>query len=853
MPKTSSRPPAWGSLTEETDRMSETTEIDPEMVDEAVRFGFDPETYVEMTPRERGLVKARYVRKLKTEARELGVDPDEFVGWHEDRRDEVRTKFHANTKGKSVVSRRRVRRPTKTIEEVVSRHVIEEAGNVPSSGEDPDVYTARDEVPPREADPTRRDKMTIGAITELYDPPQGDLTEEEIFAIRRAPPSTLQDMYSRWPIGEPDGHYYLRVERKQPRVYQGIPVAGYVGDIKHPISERQFQQYFGGREYDVTLYGPDPGGRHDANTGLPKVVRITKPIQIVVPILHPNLAVLPAARPEEPDETMQQHNPYAAPPYGGQSHVPTTPADAQIHKTNTDFVSSTLKIQNEELRRKEAEWERQAKVEREMSAQSQKHIFEHVRHDADARERILRDQLEESRKSLAEMKKQIEEATGRKGDDAFRYLESAALRESEAIKSNSQLFSDQIKTLTEGHNREMDNLRKSQDTAMQALREQHAAEIKRLQDRLQEQETYYSRRENDDRRKADDREKQLKEEAERIRREERDVSDRRVAETKERFEERIKDIERSHARELNAIKESLETRKDVGESQLKMELALVRERLDEKHEELERARAEAEESKDPVAVMTKAKEQAVAMGFKEDKDDPKTPWDRFATMAGSGVGQALQTIDKWLPDMVARGRAAQVPGQPGAPQLPPGAQPGAPQPPPLPQRRRSVAWATSDETAQAGPPARVPSGDLGFQGAPAERPEPPPAAPPPNGQPPPPPAPTPAPPQEVRVVNRLSSVFPDDQVLGFLQYLQGAIDAMEPEDFANMFFDRFPEQASRVVALHKPDDVVEMVKTIPGSDASPILRRDGQVWIKKMFAAVKQKVQRSQAPEQRAP
>ena len=71
--------------------------------------------------------------------------------------------------------------------------------------------------------------------------------------------------------------------------------------------------------------------------------------------------------------------------------------------------------------------------------------------------------------------------------------------------------------------------------------------------------------------------------------------------------------------------------------------------------------------------------------------------------------------------------------------------------------------------------------------------------------------------------------------------MQVAIDSMEPNDFADMFYSRFPEESARMVELYKPEDVVEFVKQIPGAEGSAILRRDGADWIENMFSAVRTK------------
>lgn len=797
---------------------------DAALTAEAQKLGIDPAAYVELSPRERQLLKAREVKRLRGEARRHGVEAEEYLAMSVEERAEMR--------------RRAADR--------VRRHVDSDKEEETKSTGEPEFYTARDAVPPREATPSKRTKMTIGEIE--LDPA---INQAELSELQRTPPATLMDIYSRWPIGDPDGAYRLRVERVQPKVYQGMAVAGYVGEIKTPISEAQFQSFFGGREYDLTLYGPDPSGRHDQTSGLPKIVRLTRPFRITVPLLPPNIAVLPAAVPEPSEENPMMQNPFAV------AVPPTSSADAAVHKTNVDFVSSTIKMAREDAVQTAKSNADTQKTLIEVMQEQNKQILETERDNAARREKVLEDDRRELRQKLERMERELEGITGKRGLEAVELLKHTKSTESDAVRTTSDMYQRQIDTMTKSHSEAIERLKESQADVLRALRDQHAQEIKRLEARLSEQETYYARILADERRKADEREKQLKDDVERVRREERDNTAQRLSEQKERFEDRIKDLDTAHRREVTSVKENVETRKEVSEAQLKMEIASLKERLDEVREQLEAARSEAEENKDPVAVIAKAKEQAERLGYKEDKDEAKG-WDKFLSVAGAGIGQFIQDAPKWLPDAMAKMNAAKAQqqqlGQAPAGQLGAG---GAPQQQ-RPAQRRPVSWGSEGDPSVARPSV-APGGDLGFQqpaaNAPPAAPQAttqatPPAPPQPTAQASAPPSSAPAPqapqaqagPQVPAFNNIFRDVFGDNDVLGFLQNVENGINTMEPGDFAEIFIQRAPEEADKLVHSFSKDDVVRFVREFPGAEASPILRRDGLAWIDKMLTQTKKLV-----------
>lgn len=825
--------------------MSEQLSAD-QLLEEATHLAIEPPSaYVEMTPRMRSMAKAQAVKRLKVEARRLKVNPDRWVELSPEER-AVERKSLSNG----------------------------DPAYVPKGDDEEDedsddavlhVYTARDNIPAIEPDPKKRDGMTIGLIDEIEKPP------DHMGDARAADPKTLQDIYSRWPIG--DGQHYIRVERTEPKAFGGVACAGYLGDIKEPFSERKFQQYFGGRVFELTLFGPDPRGRHDDLTGGPVIKALTKPFKITVPILPPNLAVLPAMETnqdaKEKAEMTQSYNPFA-PAQMPMMQQPMTTAEATVHKTNSDLVTNVLRMQQEEVNtlRKRTEGDGGMGIKEVLSytGKSQSDLLAAARADADARQRILEAQLAEERSANRATREQLQQITGKSDGSTIELVKALGGATGERDNNRQQFYEQQIASVRTSYETQLDSLRRSHTDALGTIKDMRSEEQKSAEQRYRDLDGEYRRRMDDLQRKSDENEKRLKDEIDRVRKEERDLADKRIADTKERYEDRIKDLDRAHARELKSQQENLETRMHTSVTTKDFELTTLRSKVDETKQQLEEARHEAEEASDPVKAKEKADRIATTFGYAKEDNAPKTSSERFWAMAGGGVGQALQNIDKWAPDLLAtiRGQAPQQrPGQGFVqnPQLTAGQgqpqQQPAQQQPQQPQRRRGVAWAAAGQEPR--PPVNAPSSPMGFQSD-----TPPPAQ---QQAAAPPPAPLEqaaqqaAPQQPVQQEqpprqgppNPFGAVFDDNAVQGFMANLDGAINiGMTAGDFAQQFFNRYPQQATVLVQKFTPKQVVEYVMAVPGGDMSAIARRDGAKFLDELWAGVK-KLAKSQQNAQPQP
>lgn len=819
-------------------------------------IGVEAQVYLNASIKERAAMRARYIRRVKSDAEKNGLDPDEQA---------VAALSELNpSEGQRLIKTspgelEDIRKKAEEKEETRKAQYFSDDEEEDDEEEEELPYVKQGElkvyhhgtsVPAGEVDPHKRDGITIGEIEELAKPPVSDLVGDR-------PPRTLTDLFARWPIAE-DPNYFIRVERTKPKRHAGLDVAGYIGDIRgRAVNESDLHRWLGGTEYLLTVYGPDPRGKRDLND-LPIVKPLTEPIKLVVPVLPPNLAAIPAM--QDPNANNNAAAPAASPIASGFSLNPFAPMappttnqhDASIHKTNMEFASTMLKLKSAEEEKKERE-EKVMNVNMvQLLAETQKVQAETLREAANAREKILDKQLEHERdarrsaeEKIEKLKQAVEERVGKSGmglDEITKLLTTVGPnREAESQRQ------------AEYYRMQLDTLKTSNEEAMRSLRNQHDAELRRADERLKDAETMYKRMLDDERSKSSDREKNLLAEIDKIRREERDAAQLRIQEIKERFASEMQQAEKSHEREIRSLKESWETKLTVSEKTHEMSFSSLKERLEAAQEEAERAREEAKEAGDPVRVLERARAQAEAMGYEKKDDAPKTAFERLAATAGAGLSQALATINDWGPKMMAARGAAALPPGPQAPQLPPrrGAPPqlqGAPRVVQQQQRnpaaaqqqqqrrRRAASWAT--ETV--GPLNRpvVPETPLGFQ---PDDPVTPPAPPQPVVQEP--------SPQLVEAAQQqpeaASSMFPqkfrqyfsEEALIGFLMQSEQSINGgIEPEVFSTQFKLQFPNEAKTMVSNFTAEEVIEAVRAIPGSDASPLVRRDGEKWMNRMWA-----------------
>lgn len=783
-----------------------------ELVEEAARseadfYGIPLDVYAEMGAKERAAAKARHAKFARQVAKSSGKEPDAFVAIRRDDLQRIMDELNDARMGEM-----------KSLDDGMSEDVADAA-----------------------------ETNGVGSVEHVAAQVRPDYGGEE----GGKHPRTLDDVYSYWPVG--DGQHYVTVERKQPRSHNGVPCAGHLGKFSKRLSVRAFQERFGGREYELCVYGPDPSGRQDEITGEVSVKRLSKPFKITVPLLPPNLSAIPAMAGQGHDGDDMSYHPFA-----------------NVQSSDSRLVEATAKTQREMF-------ELGAKLGAVRSGP----------YDPTAYIGFARDSLEKSTETLrqqmdlAEARHKDEmarrEADLRRRDDELRELRDELRRITgktegsslQLVKELSEAGNSRAHEVRSHYETQMSDLRRSHSETVESMRQAFAEERKAQDQRVREREEDYRRMLDDANRKHDEEVRRLKDEIDRVRREERENGEARVREQKERTEERLRDQKESHERELRTMRENMETKATAQVAAKEMEIATTRDRLAQAKEEAERAKRDAEEGKDPVKVMEKAQKTAEALGYTKGDADPgpKTAGERLVSMLGVGIQglmanpQTMEVVGQWLARdrAPAQGRppmgAGAVQGGPAPRQLPaPAAQGGAQQP-----KRRVDMWGATGVTRriEAGSaPAPAPSG-ASIQTPPVIPPPPPPqqeaqiapAAPAPHPPAQEPEAPSvqapvaPAAPGMPAFDNPFAALITNEQVLQMLVNLERAIDAgLQPDIFAQAVIQNFPEQAQALVTNFKPEQITEVTRSIPGGAVSSILRQDGKAFVKRVWQSIATKL-----------
>jgi septal ring factor EnvC (AmiA/AmiB activator) len=799
-------------------------QLDRVLLAEAKLYGVDYASYVEMTPRERGSWKGRWAHKLRSEAKRRGIDPDEFIAMSEDAREEARKEYPYRKQAPPP-------EPKRSIDDVAREHVDEE--------ELAPAYSEQSSIPPTEADPRFRDKPTLGSVQ----------PSDNADLVGWNQPANLLDVYARYAIG--DGEHFIRVERLEPKVWHSIPCSGYIGVIRDPISEDDFIGQFGGRQYLLTVYGPDMKGRRDPSTGLPIIKAKTAPFKFTVPRNDPSFQALPNSNGGRPVQG-----------FPGGFQGPATPADAQMFRSTLDFFGEMTKRADEKVERALSQNPAgQTSDVLRVVSDAGKTAIEQANQAAQAREEGLRRELESEREHRRELEKKIA--------DNPRSSSMADTTELLKVVAPTQSAQQQVEKLEHSHNQELNRIREqhkelidalkaSNKEAIDTLKSRQEEEGKRMKERFEDIERGYKTRIDELERRMRDRETEHRADIEAVRKQEREAVDRRVQETEKHLSGRMEDLKTQHASELRIKDEHHTTRSESQKSNWDYQISNYKERIKRLEDELEEAQAEAASAKDPAAIIEKAKKDAEALGFEKKEDlGPQTAGERFAATVGLGISKAFETINDWGPKMVQGMRAGPpLGGPPGMPQparLPQGQQ-GLPQQRRPAQSRRTVAWATENSIPITGRQPSIPPSPTEPVAAPPPAPAaeagaaPPATATPESAAAQPPPAE--APPQQAPLpaTNPMGQVFPDAAVVEFRAHVEAAINAGFPaETFAQQFRTAYPEAANALVAIYKAEDVARVVKSMPNSADSPILRGDGKRWVDKLWQALRAGVPGPQA------
>jgi len=712
-------------------------------------------------------------------------------------------------------------------------------------GMEVNVYNVKGSTPVAESNPRRRDGPSVGEIKEI-EPAITPITD----LIGDRPPRNLTDLYHRWPI-EGDDRYHIRVERTKPRTFQGVQVAGLVAEIRgRRVTEAEIQHVYGGAEYKLQLYGPDPRSRQSNQDGEFKIKALTEPFTLIVPVYPPNMMALPGTE----NNNMQQ----PSQPFGGMPKI-TNASDAAIHKVDTQHTQYMF----EQQQAKELE---AAKAQNNLFTIFDRQAAENLKHEREEsrrREERSEKQLEAERIAREKQEQALKEAKDASGDTLLKLFEKLGPDRQGEIQRATDYYKGQLEVV-----------RHSFEDQIKAMRDRHEGDLRRADERQKDGEHQYrllleqermghTKTVETERSSWANRERDLREHFDKQLIAAEKQHQQRVDDMKERHATELRGLEKMQLQMMNTIKESFDVKSNVSDQTHKMMLQNTLERLEDARGEAQRAREEADDAKDLGKQLERMEQQASLLGYeKKDADAPRGWAEKLAVTAGAGISQLMSNANEWLPAVMEKRQQqqlqmAQLQAQNPRPQMSPQQQAA------VQQQQRAAAMRQQGGTDQGranqvfrtrgaqwgsegqAPPvsASMANEDLGF------RESTPPTPPPAQKE-----AVQPKPAEESEVVNtegheaeEMPSMFPKKFVDAFTEEGVGILLVqvekqiqlqVDPAGFANIYVPQFPEQAQLLFQQFKPEEVVEMIRGIKGAEKSPILRREGGKWLQALWKAI---------------
>jgi hypothetical protein len=635
------------------------------------------------------------------------------------------------------------------------------------------------------------------------------------------------------------------------------------------MTREEFAAEYGGGVYSLILYGPPKRGQMiDPNTGRARVKALTAPITVTVPIgtYPPNLqaAILDDDHYEDEDSSMRYGPGFNAPRPG--NGRPSTVADARMFEAQLSF-EERMQQRNEErerdLRQQAASVPGSLTPMVEMLQRSNEQHQEALQREFAERDRVMREQLERERVERLRAEQRAEQ-----------HAKTEAARPSETTALGEALAN--ILGVMKGDNNSGQEIAKLTDAAAkdrESLNKQHQAEVTRVTET-------YERRAKDAEERADRRVKEAEERAEARIKEGTERSDRRVQEAKDDAKRQIEDVrthmsarlqdeQRNHDRDLAAKNDSWQSRLETQKAMYENRITTLGEEITRLRAEAERFRKEAEENKDLPTQIQKFNSVAEVMGFRKDEggggDDEPKDWKSMLGRIGLDLVQQLPQLMESASSTVQRLRAPQSQEQMAAVQaaqynhmmmeanqpraLAPSNGAGMFEPSPLafgtedgPEYQGVDEHLEPRYPSQGAPPAPMqpasqpqqqrmqPAPRRSMQSVAHPPPPPAPAAPVPRA------VPSPAPADAAG-----GMVISDDQILQFTPVLQGALEqGASPEEFAVQFVESVgPVLARQIAATITPQRIATAVQRQPGGSQSPLVRREGQKFLRELWDAVK--------------
>lgn len=609
----------------------------------------------------------------------------------------------------------------------------------------------------------------------------------------------FDDLFSRFPIG--DGEFEIYVDRRSPNIFRGAKISGMQKSIKDKMDHETFAKTYGSGVYLLTVYGPSPGRRLDKEGNLSRKA-FTKPIKVEVPDpfqQNPPVLAMAEVGVEQEDDNMPEFR------KGG-----ATEADAEIKKAELES-----ELTREERARN---WE-EKKQEREERKAAQRLAEEREAQQSQqgALERILSEQAAE-----------------------LRELRNKPPAEASLLGSMSQLLAvvkPEGPSVSEIHRLQSESaqLRASHTEELNRLRGEHQKEIDRLRDDSARHEREI--RENKDR-EMRDREDALRARIDDLQKE----RDRRITELNEAHATKLADERRQHDRDLQVAQSMQNQSSTTISSTFEMRLEVKQQEINRLSQDLATTRSELEleKSKTLADRVEEFAGAAEALGYAKD-DGGEKGWKDMLGEAAIGL---VQNVPALAASVASSLRPQQMPmlSAPGA-----GAH--------LPQRQSyAPVFATdgvdADLNYQSNAPidhnviypGQDPLGEFEEEEDEFE-PEAPPRARAPKAAPAKPPAPPAALAQPLPPAPAGSMGITDENILEFSEGFRKAFtDGTAPEDFVDEIIGQLgPMLSGSIVKEVQIPRVLGLLQNAPNGETDPLVRRDGQKFLHKVWELIEKK------------
>lgn len=624
---------------------------------------------------------------------------------------------------------------------------------------------------------------------------------------------TLDDIMARYPIG--DGEHYIYVERRQPKISRGVHIEGIQKSVTEKMDHTDFAKMYGAGSYILTVYGPSKTRRLDASGKLQRRA-FTKPIKLDVPDPYgenpPNPEMAAIAKADEDEDDMAQPNILTSRRAGA------TDADADIVKSTLEHerLKEQHEVEKEERRRAREEQEkRDAEEKKAVESASQ---FQMMKELVERRDKEIADLRKASSSSASELATLIQamRPEGPSKDEISRLGEMLAdekRRSTEEISRLKELHSAEVSRLQDQHRQEVDRIRSENDRINREDRERQERSMK-------------------------DREEHLRREIESVR----NQGDRALTDARAQFEARLNDERRQHDRDLLMRTESSRMEKDTVTTSFDMRLEVVKTeniRLVEENSKLQKELAE-EKKKTLADRVDEFAGAAEALGYTKD-DGGSAPGDWKSMLADAAVGFVKQA-PSLASNVMATLQAAKMPQQQGYPQYPPslpgaGAFPG----------QFTPAFATDGVEVDLDDPVPPQTFDdmsswiPQAPSMPQQPPQPQQAAMiPTNPQPQNPPVQQQGASQTPQQPTPDGSTFKDSDIVEFSSMFRQALEeGVEPEEVSKQIVQMFgAPMAGTVVRQLTLQRVVGVLKEEEDGDSDPLVRKDGQQFLQKVWELI---------------